>query len=66
MNTLLEANKKLLELVTQLVAKVKEQRVTIQELRTINQQSVLTDEQKAEIEKLLLETKEVLEQTDLN
>lgn len=66
MNTLLEANKKLLELVTQLVAKVKEQKVTIQELRTINQQSVLTDEQKAEIEKLLLETKEVLEQTDLN
>lgn len=66
MNTLLEANKKLLELVTQLVAKVKEQKATIQELRTINQQSVLTDEQKAEIEKLLLETKEVLEQTDLN
>ena len=66
MNTLLEANKKLLELVTQLVVKVKEQKATIQELRTINQQSVLTDEQKAEIEKLLLETKEVLEQTDLN
>lgn len=66
MNTLLEANKKLLELVTQLVAKVKEQKATIQELRTINQQSVLTDEQKAEIEKLLLETKEVLEQTGLN
>lgn len=66
MNTLLEANKKLLELVTQLVTKVKEQKATIQELRTINQQSVLTDEQKAEIEKLLLETKEVLEQTDLN
>ena len=66
MNTLLEANKKLLELVTQLVAKVKEQKATIRELRTINQQSVLTDEQKAEIEKLLLETKEVLEQTDLN
>jgi hypothetical protein len=66
LNTLLEANKKLLELVTQLVAKVKEQKATIQELRTINQQSVLTDEQKAEIEKLLLETKEVLEQTDLN
>lgn len=66
MNTLLEANRKLLELVTQLVAKVKEQKATIQELRTINQQSILTDEQKAEIEKLLLETKEVLEQTDLN
>ena len=66
MNTLLEVNKKLLEFVTQLVAKVKEQKATIQELRTINQQSILTDEQKAEIEKLLLETKEVLEQTDLN
>lgn len=65
MDNLIEANEKLINTVKSLIAKIKDLRNENENLRMQLNSSqsamILTDEQKAEIEKLLVETKEVLE-----
>lgn len=65
MDNLIEANEKLIDTVKSLVAKIKDLRNENENLRMQLNSSqsamILTNEQKAEIEKLLVETKEVLE-----
>ncbi len=65
MDNLIEANEKLINTVKSLIAKIKDLRNENENLRMQLNSSqsamILTDEQKTEIEKLLVETKEVLE-----
>lgn len=65
MDNLIEANEKLIDTVKSLIAKIKDLRNENENLRMQLNSSqsamILTNEQKAEIEKLLVETKEVLE-----
>lgn len=65
MNDIFEANKALLELVRNLVAKVKtvkEENITLKsQIENAQSQTLLTEDQKTEIEQLLAETKKVLE-----
>lgn len=60
MNDLLEVNKKLLENIKNLIAKVNQLKEENKQLKAANN-LFLTDEQKKEIDELLLETKKVLE-----
>lgn len=68
MNDVFEANKALFEVTRKLIAKVKDvtaENVSLKaQLNSAQSATALTDEQKAEIEQLLAETKEVL--TDTN
>lgn len=68
MNDIFEANKALFEVTRKLIAKVKDvtaENISLKaQLNSAQSATVLTDEQKAEIEQLLAETKEVL--TDTN
>lgn len=69
MDNLIEANEKLINTVKSLIVKIKDLRNENENLKLQlnNSQSamILTNEQKAEIEKLLVETKEVLEDSPL-
>lgn len=62
MNDLLEANKILLENMKKLTAKVKQLKEENKQLKENPSTILLTDEQKKEIDNLLLETKKVLEE----
>lgn len=68
MNDIFEANKALFEVTRKLIAKVKDvtaENISLKaQLNSAQSATALTDEQKAEIEQLLAETKEVL--TDTN
>ncbi len=69
MDNLIEANEKLINTVKSLIVKIKDLRNENENLRMQLNSSqsamILTNEQKAEIEKLLVETKEVLEDSPL-
>lgn len=69
MDNLIEANEKLINTVKSLIIKIKDLRNENENLRMQLNSSqsamILTNEQKAEIEKLLVETKEVLEDSPL-
>lgn len=66
MENIVEANEKLVTVVKQLINKVKvlkEENSNLKnQLGTATQSLTLTDNEKAEIEKLLVETKEILEE----
>ena len=65
MNDILEANKTLLDLVQQCISKIKSLKIENSELKLQIQNSenttMIPEEQKREIERLLIETKEILE-----
>ncbi len=69
MDNLIEANEKLINTVKSLITKIKDLRNENENLKIQLNSSqsamILTNEQKAEIEKLLVETKEVLEDNPL-
>jgi len=69
MDNLIEANEKLINTIKGLIVKIKDLRNENENLRMQLNSSqsamILTNEQKAEIEKLLVETKEVLEDSPL-
>lgn len=62
MNDLLEANKVLLDNMKRLTAKVKQLKEENKQLKENSSAILLTEEQKREIDNLLLETKKVLEE----
>lgn len=65
MNDILEANKTLLDLVQRCISKIKSLKTENSELKLQIQNSenttMIPEEQKREIERLLIETKEILE-----
>lgn len=69
MDNLIEANEKLINTVKSLIVKIKDLRNENEnlgmQLNSSQSAMILTNEQKAEIEKLLVETKEVLEDSPL-